>query len=782
MRLLFKNKHFVYPFVCWVLVCLWFSFFSLGAFDGLRLKMDDIFDHLQVISKSYTDYDKNVVVVAVDNESLADASMKWPWKRSYFADLLNKINKDNPKVIGFDFIFSGASERSEDDAALEAAIKKSDNVFLAYDRQSGRKALFPLERFRNSAVGYGYVNKPVTNDSIVRKIRLFMKEDKALFYPFELQIASFFEGVDLNTIEYKNNHLYVGADRIISLEDNGIISLNYSYDYISYKTISARRVLKGDVPAGFFTGKIVLVGATAKIIHDEIPTPLGVFPGVYVLANTLTMLINSSFVNYLPVILDVLMIAVLGFLVLMFNRKRGFIRGFIAMLAIAVMWIALMFFARRIGYRFDYCAQAFLIISAYLLSNIYKYCYLIYISNKLKNQAVADPVTGFYTTRYFMLLLAQKIQAREKDISLIAVGVREYQALSKEYGFEEMKGFVRGFARFLEIQLKSEVKKVIFSRSTEGRFFMLVSNYSREKLRILLDDVMHKVWESGFSFGEDVKMIHLSSVIAFSPVYHGVTARRMFYRAQEALDDSIVRKSDSINSINIHEKVWDVDKAEATEDELEFLSVDIEERNAELEKALKMAEDSQKGAEKAYFDVVLTLVKALEEKDTFTQGHSDRCAKYARAIAKEAGLSEEECELIYKAGLLHDIGKIGIPETILHKKGRLTDEDFGMIKRHPVMGNKILEPIKVFGPLLPMVLHHHEKYDGTGYPHGLHGDVIPVGAQILAVADCFDAITCGRGYKQGASLRDGMEELERCAGTQFNPEYVEAFKRVLKMK
>ena len=163
------------------------------------------------------------------------------------------------------------------------------------------------------------------------------------------------------------------------------------------------------------------------------------------------------------------------------------------------------------------------------------------------------------------------------------------------------------------------------------------------------------------------------------------------------------------------------------------------------------------------------LAGAIDAKDTYTNGHSRRVARYSLSIAKEVGLSEEECKKVYFAALLHDVGKIGIPIKILQKKGRLTDEEFDQIKGHSVVGGEILSSIKESPWLSIGARYHHERYDGGGYPEGLKGEAIPEIARIIAVADAYDAMTSSRSYRNAIPQHIVREELVKGCGTQFDP-------------
>lgn len=170
-----------------------------------------------------------------------------------------------------------------------------------------------------------------------------------------------------------------------------------------------------------------------------------------------------------------------------------------------------------------------------------------------------------------------------------------------------------------------------------------------------------------------------------------------------------------------------------------------------------------------------SLTSAVDAKDAYTCGHSERVALLSRHLALRAGMTEPDADRVYMAGLLHDVGKIGVPEAVLQKTGRLTPEEFEQIKKHPEIGARILRDVKQIGDVIPGVLHHHERYDGKGYPAGLAGEQIPLMGRIICVADCFDAMTSSRTYRKALPLEVAMTEMRRCAGTQFDPNLADAF-------
>ncbi|MBI5622787.1 MAG: GAF domain-containing protein [Elusimicrobia bacterium] len=179
-----------------------------------------------------------------------------------------------------------------------------------------------------------------------------------------------------------------------------------------------------------------------------------------------------------------------------------------------------------------------------------------------------------------------------------------------------------------------------------------------------------------------------------------------------------------------------------------------------------------------YMEMVQTLARAVDTKDAYTKEHSDRARLRARRLAQEAQLPEPMVRYVEYAALLHDIGKIGIDESILLKPGKLTAEEYEVMKRHPMIGHQILAPVKFLGPVAQMVLYHQEWFNGQGYPEGLKGAEIPMGARIVAVIDAWDAMTSDRPYRKALGREKAVAELRRAAGTQFDPHVVEVFLRV----
>ena len=179
--------------------------------------------------------------------------------------------------------------------------------------------------------------------------------------------------------------------------------------------------------------------------------------------------------------------------------------------------------------------------------------------------------------------------------------------------------------------------------------------------------------------------------------------------------------------------------------------------------------------QRSYEATVSALCQAVETKDFYTRGHSERVSRGSVMIAKEIGMRAERVEAIRYAGMLHDVGKLGVPTSVLQKNGALTDDEYAAIQLHPMRGLDIVREIGFLDEALAGIMHHHERIDGKGYPMGLAGDEIPEFARVLAVADAFDAMTSNRSYRGARPVPEGMTELRKWAGTQFDPAFVDAF-------
>ena len=199
----------------------------------------------------------------------------------------------------------------------------------------------------------------------------------------------------------------------------------------------------------------------------------------------------------------------------------------------------------------------------------------------------------------------------------------------------------------------------------------------------------------------------------------------------------------------------------------------------EIKKINTELKDTYEKLEKSYLESIATLRYTVEAKDSYTRGHSDRVSEYSVLIGKKLGLSDLQLRTLQIGGLFHDIGKIGVPDSILLKESKLTDNEYSEIKNHPSIGAHILSNATIFKDIIPIVKHHHERYDGKGYPSMLKGNEIPYLARITAIADSFDAMTSKRSYRDSLPLETVIDEFRKNKGTQFDPELTDIFLDIL---
>jgi len=227
-------------------------------------------------------------------------------------------------------------------------------------------------------------------------------------------------------------------------------------------------------------------------------------------------------------------------------------------------------------------------------------------------------------------------------------------------------------------------------------------------------------------------------------------------------------KDEVLGSLNLVKH--QLNRSSFGEGDLDFMSILGGQTAAALKNA-RLASDQ----EELFIGTVKSLSSAIDAKSPWTAGHSERVTSYSLLMGKEMGLTEDELKNLELAGILHDIGKIGINELVLDKPDKLSDEEVEEIKKHPGISSRLLDPIKQLKDVVPAARHHHERYDGNGYPDSLAGEDIPILARILAVSDTFDAMSADRPYRKGRSIRFIIDEFNRCSGTQFDPKIVDIF-------
>lgn len=328
--------------------------------------------------------------------------------------------------------------------------------------------------------------------------------------------------------------------------------------------------------------------------------------------------------------------------------------------------------------------------------------------------------------------------------------------------------------RILIVDDEKVICEVLHRRLTKEGFICIsahngkeaLNHFYKEAFSLIISDIKMPQMD-GIELLQRVKAIDpkmkMIMVTAYPEIDLAVNAMKLgaydFIIKPADLDLIVMSVKKALESKRLEEEI------EAYQNRLEEL---VEERTLKLQYAYRTLK-------KAHLDSVKVLAEAIDAKDPYTRGHSDRVKRMSLAIAKKMGFSEERMEGLEYGALLHDIGKIGIKDEILQKEGPLNGIEYEYIKEHPLIGVKIVEGVEFFKDKIPIIRHHHEHYDGRGYPDGLAGEAIPLEARIISVPDAFDAMTSVRPHRGVMPLQDVLTELKNCKGKQFDPKVLDIF-------
>ena len=419
---------------------------------------------------------------------------------------------------------------------------------------------------------------------------------------------------------------------------------------------------------------------------------------------------------------------------------------------------------------------------------------------KAQEQAITDGMTGLKTHRFFMEALSgewKRSTRAGRTFSLVLLDLDRFKFVNDFYGHLDGDLVLQRVAHILEVNCR---RSDVVARYGGDEFIILMpetdsiqSHQLAGKLRswICSDPVLREknitssfgvatfpingstpqeliqVADSSMYLSKHQGGNTVSTADQFNPddsrqwkrevldAYLGVTLKRLFVTGPDALAE-------------IHSRVEQFAKALADTESAPARSIASEKANAQGQLSFEPLPP-------IVLDTLTSLALAVDAKDQFTQGHSHKVSSYAVLIAEAMGLANLEIEAVRLGAILHDVGKVGIAESILNKNGPLNPEEWEEMKRHVEYGAKLLEPLRGTESIRDMVEHHHEFFDGSGYPEGLAGDEIPRGARIIAIADAYDTITSERSYKKARTPEEAFQELDRCGEAQFDPQLVQVF-------
>lgn len=370
---------------------------------------------------------------------------------------------------------------------------------------------------------------------------------------------------------------------------------------------------------------------------------------------------------------------------------------------------------------------------------------------QLEDQVNIDGLTGVYNHRYFHDELRKKIMQGKMDnkpVSMIFIDIDYFKHYNDLYGHQKGDTILREMATVI----KENVDPDNIVARYGGEEFAIILPNTREDIAMRIAENLRAKIESTYFEGEENQpngKITASFGISVYP--------------DKAKDDMDLIKS--ADDALYRAKFFNKNRVEAYTSILDDIKQNIsDEKDIELVASIK------------------TLISVINAKDRYTYGHVERVVIYSRLLADQLKLSEKEKATLIYGAYMHDIGKINIAKDILVKKMKLTNDEWGELKQHPNNGVEIIKPVESLKDVIPLIQFHHERFDGKGYPHNLKGEDIPYLARVLTVVDSFDAMTSNRPYNKRKTYEEGVEELRKCSGAQFDPDIVEAFIKVITSK
>ena len=406
----------------------------------------------------------------------------------------------------------------------------------------------------------------------------------------------------------------------------------------------------------------------------------------------------------------------------------------------------------------DYVSKPFK--TGELKARIGTVCRMIALQENLATLANTDELTGLTNRRRLAEQLEREIlqvKSHVSPLSLLMFDLDHFKAINDTYGHLGGDVVLKQFARIID---DNKYPLDIVARYGGEEFVIAMPDTDRVKVTQAAERLRGLVECFNWRISTERVAITVSIGAATMAVEDSFNAEELIRRADTALYHVKGRGRNQV----IHFDSLDFPKDIPPQD-----SFDLQERITTLGHQLRQQTVGS----------VAALARAIEAKDIYVVNHSENVQLYAQAIAEEMGLSREFIEKLNVAAQLHDLGKIGVPDHILNKAGPLSEEECHIVQQHPLISVRILEPLPIFNGELLIIRHHHERFDGRGYPDGLSGREIPFGSRILALADSFDAITSERVYRKARLTAEARAEIVRCSGTQFDPEVVEAFLAVL---
>ncbi|MBD3245912.1 MAG: CHASE2 domain-containing protein [Candidatus Omnitrophica bacterium] len=738
--------------LCAVLAGAFFWIYPSLPFSGCAFFDDTALQLYGIISRAQPP--DRIIVVEITEEDTRRLKQQWPFSRALFARAFRNLAESEARVIGADILFAGRMTDPAADRALKETLQALNvPVIFAAAQGPGGHPVLPAAQLRE-LVTIGYANVPRDRDGVVRRARMAWPDRETPRFSFPARVA---EAYTQKKLTYVNDSLRIGNDPIATQPD-GTLTFHSIHPPRKFTRYSFTDIVHNSFPAAEIGGSIVLIGTTMELTHDRHRTAFGEMPGVYVHANIVHSLLTRRTGVPLPVAVQAVLAAGLILGVWILTVRAPLLPAVLLScgLFLLVVWMdaALLFLGKEIPSGRILFSGALFLCGAGMYSSFRFKRQL----SRIKNNLTRDPLTKLSTPRFFYDRIRLELKQVPRRVPrVIVVYLKGMEEAMEQKDYPEVTHFWRHFAEFLYQQ---------------GPVWTL---YHREFLLGMSARGLSAQWYCR-------RLAHFTE--DFFPVR--VTAAEIHAAPDLALPETVMACADALKEFKgtvlppEHTPHVTGGGERGSSDGLTPFFQETEQKNRALLQSIEQLKRQEQKNREAFLQVITSLIAALEAKDPYTEGHSQRVAKYSLLLAEKMHLSREEEQFLRRAALLHDLGKIGIPDTILHKRGALSEEEFAQIRTHGNVGVQILKVIREFENILPLIQYHHENYDGSGYPHGLSQHLIPRGARIIAVADVFDALTTGRSYKKAFTVEETVEELRRMKGKRLDPELVEYFIEALR--
>lgn len=717
-----------------------------GAFDLLHLYAMD----LAFACRQSPPPPRDIVVVGIDNASLKEFG-PLPWSRSRYAEVVRVLRRAGVKAIGFDMWFTDPARTPAEDKEFAEALDLAGNVYMGMhvaEQGANIKVTRTTDFLRKEVAGEGHVNVYPDVDGKLRRgvWEVHTMAERFTFLP--VLLAARKTGVRPEEIRAEHGALRVGPLDGIALQpspnghDAFLLDLpetDLSSDYISFRDVAKERFNREQVAGkAVIIGQVILGGGYSDVWN----TARGRRFGVVILAGVAQQILDGRSLREVSPAITIALALLLAFAGPWLFRSGFGSAGWLAHAGLlGAIWGVSFFTASRFGL----FMQPIPLSAAVILSGL---CGTAIKLFEARHELIRDQ--------------------RAMDI-LQSLGSAVISASGMPALVTGRKPDVRD-SFILPAQTPQVVMKTICHAmgAREGRLFLFCGKEThciavngadlKPVSPELTAEVNRRLREEKAGFATDA-------------------AASEFDLPKDRCPDSLLAMPLSLEgrvfgAIQLYGKnATDASPGRAfSPSDLRLAAVMVQQATIGLENASLY--ENMRGI---FLHVTLALANAVDAKDPYTRGHSERVILYSDRLARALGLDMRDIQTIRLAAALHDIGKIAVPDEILRKPGRLTADEYAVIKTHSERGAAIVGPLEELRSVLPGIRNHHERFDGTGYPDGLAGEEIPRDARIICVADSFDAITSKRYYHEERALDAGLEELEHCAGTQFDPDMVRVF-------